>query len=59
MKGIPPIVIIALFFAVTLGMPFGLYALLTPGRRRVVGDRVPGVATGGAGSALECQQASK
>lgn len=35
MKGIPPIVIVAVMLAVVLGVPFGLYALLTRGRRRL------------------------
>jgi hypothetical protein len=36
MKNIPPLVLLALFAAITLGVPFGLYALLTQGRRRAM-----------------------
>ncbi|HUC55307.1 MAG TPA: hypothetical protein VMR90_14740 [Candidatus Cybelea sp.] len=36
MNKIPPPVVLALFFAIALGVPFGLYALLTRGRRRMM-----------------------
>ena len=36
MKTFPPLVIIAVFFAVFIGLPIGLYILLTQGRRRIM-----------------------
>jgi hypothetical protein len=34
MNRIPPLLVLVVFFALTIGLPFGLYALLTRGRRR-------------------------
>jgi len=38
MKGIPPVLLAALFFAAPLVLVFGLYALLTRGRRRLIAE---------------------
>jgi hypothetical protein len=36
MNKIPPLLLLVVFFAVIIGLPFGLYALLTRGRRRAM-----------------------
>ena len=38
MKGVPPLLVLAVIFAATLGVPLGLYRLFTRGRRRVVAE---------------------
>jgi ABC-type dipeptide/oligopeptide/nickel transport system permease component len=45
MNRIPPLAVAAMFFAITIGLPFGLYSLLTRGRRRAMSEIREGAGT--------------